>query len=379
MRRSTLPGLGALALLAACAQPPRPAPADVGAYWPTYLGNRERAPFARQQVSEQPPDIFWSAAVGPGLRGMPALTEEVIITASTDRNIRAVSRLDGSTFWRKRLDGPAVSPLVVGDVIYTATEDKGRLRALNVVDGDDVWKHDLPPVAAPISLGGDTLYAATEDGSLFAIGIGAKEPIWRARFRRKASAGPLILDRWVVYIAYDSLFLLQRSDGQRRAAASSSEILVGEAASAGAAIFLATEQGSLIAWSVPELEFLWQASGFGNFAAGPVLAGDAGYAVTRTGRLIRFEPESGEARIIAESDGTVIAAPTVVQNGVLIGTLQGRLHFFSRNGEPIWEVELDGSIETPILVGEGRIIVPMYSRRRGTLSSGSQGRLVELR
>lgn len=372
-------GAAALALLSGCTQAPRPAPADAGVYWPTYMGDISRAPFLHQQISSAPPNVLWSRSVGPALRGMPVVTDKVIVAASADRNVHTLSRLDGSTFWRKKLDGPPVSLLVIGDVIYAGTEGKGQLVTLDVIEGDNTWEYKLPSISKPISLVGDTLYAATDDGSLFAIKPGAKEPIWRAFFPRAASAGPLVLDGWVVYVAYDSIFLLDRTNAERHAAAHSAEIFVGEAASDGETLYLATELGSLVAWSVPDLEFLWQASGFGNFMAGPVLADSIGYAATRTGELVRFDTRRGSAEIIGKASGTVLAPPTVVRNGVLLGTVGGRLHFFSRNGEPIWDVQLEGSIELPIVIHEGRIVVSMYTRGKARLGSGSHGKVVELR
>ncbi|UCF69247.1 MAG: PQQ-binding-like beta-propeller repeat protein, partial [Acidobacteriota bacterium] len=217
-----------------------------------------------------------------------------------------------------------------------------------------------------------------EDGSVLAL-VSGEEELWRVYFRRVASAGPLVLDSLIVYVAYDSVFVLDRSDATLLSRAASSEIFVGEPASDGRALYLATERGSIYAWRLPDLEFLWQASGFGNFIAGPVVAGDDGYIVSRSGQLVRFDPKDGSAEIIARLNDAVVTLPTVVANGVLLGTLRGRLHFCRRNGEAVWDVELEGSIESPVVVHEGRIIVPMYSRRSGTLSSGSQGRLVELR
>lgn len=368
-----------LASLTSCTYQARPAPTDAGVYWPTYLGNAARAPFLRERVSEQLPSIVWSSQVGSGIQGMPVVTDETVIAASSDRYIHTLSRQDGSTFWRKRVDGLPVSPMVIGDVIYTATTTKSRLRSLRIADGDNVWNRRFPAVSVPLSLIGDTAYAATEDGYLFAV-TSMEQPLWSTRLSGPATAGPLVLDDWVVYLSLDSLVLLERASGRRRAAAHSPEVFAGEAASDGARIYLATERGSLLAWSIPDLELLWQTSGFESFISGPVLAGDDGYTVTRSGEVVRFDTEVGSAEIIAQTREASTAPPTVVQNGLLVGTLAGRLHFFSRNGEPIWDVQMEGSIEAPVFVHGGRITVPLYGRIRGPLGTRPfRGKVVELR
>jgi outer membrane protein assembly factor BamB len=276
------------------------------------------------------------------------------------------------------MDGPPVDPLVIGGVIYAASENKGKLVALDAVDGDEIWKRDSPSVATPISVIDDTMYVAAEDGSLLALAAGRDE-VWRVFFTRAASAGPLLLDSLIVYVAFDSVYVLDRRDARLLSKAASPEIFIGEPASDGSSLYLVTERGSIYCWRLPDLEFVWQASGFGNFVSGPVVTGGDGYVVSRSGRLIRFDPATGSAAIIAMVNDVVIAPPTVVENGVLLGTLGGRLHFVRRNGEPAWDVELDGSIESPVMVHEGRLIVPMYSKRSGMLSSGSEGKIVELR
>ena len=372
-------GLAALPWLASCTRQARPAPVDAGVYWPTYLGNAARTPFLSERISDELPSVVWSTQLGSGVQGMPVVTDEVIIAASSDRYIHTLSRQDGSTFWRKRVDGLPVPPLVIGEVIYTATTTKSGLRSLRITDGDYVWKRKFPAVSVPLSMAGDTAYAATDDRYLFAV-TSMEQPLWSTRLSAAASAGPLVLKDWVLYLSLDSLFLLERASGQREAAARSPEIIAGEAASDGERVYLATERGSLLAWRTPDLELLWQTSGFDCFLSGPVLAGDVGYAVTRRGEVVRFDADTGAAQVIAQTGEVTLASPTVVQNGLLVGTLAGHLHFFSWNGEPIWDVQMEGSIEAPVFVHGGRMTVALYGRVRGPLGSKpSRGRLVELR
>ena len=114
--------------------------------------------------------------------------------------------------------------------------------------------------------------------------------------------------------------------------------------------------------------------------AGPVLADSTGYALSRSGQLVRFEAANGSARVIAAVGETVISSPSVARNGVLFGTLQGTLYFFGRNGEPIWDVQLGGSIQAPAILYEGRIVVPMYGRVAGSFGSNpARGKVMELR
>jgi hypothetical protein len=68
-----------------------------------------------------------------------------------------------------------------------------------------------------------------------------------------------------------------------------------------------------------------------------------------------------------------------VQNGLLLGDLNGRLHFFGRSGSTIWTLDFDGSLELPVVVHDGRILVPFYSRRGAGFATTTHGRIAELR
>jgi outer membrane protein assembly factor BamB len=257
--------------------------------------------------------------------------------------------------------------------------------------GDDVWKQELTSVSTPLALAGDTVYAATESGAIFAFDscsraeeasgcrTPAGEPVWYTLLRGPPSTGPLVLADWLVIAALDSVYLLDRFSGMRRSAAQSPGIAIGEVASDGERIFLATEEGSLLAWRTPDLELLWQTSGFGNFLSGPVLDGPDGFAVTRTGQVVRFDAADGASQIIADCEGAVMAPPTLVRNGLLVGTLEGQLHFMTRNGQPLWQIELDGSVEAPMFVHASRILVAVYGKFGGPLGSPLRGKVVELR
>jgi outer membrane protein assembly factor BamB len=325
--------------------------------------------------------MVWSATVGSGIQGMPVVTDQVIVAASSDRFLQTMSRHDGSVFWRKKLDGPAVSPLLIGDEIYIATEAKGRLVRYNMEKGKRVWRQKLASVSAPIWYAGDTLFVATDDGFLHVYADSDdEEPLWYTRFPRPPSGGPVVLDQHVAYLGLDSLYVVNRASGIYEAVAAIPEIISGEVAADDSTLYLATEGGSIIAFSAPDLDLLWQTSGFDAFMAGPVLSDGFGFVATRYGELIRFSTADGSSEIIAHIEGTILAPPTVVENGVLVGELSGQLYFFTRDGTPVWNLGLDGAIEAPVIVHEGRILVPMYGRTKGPLGSNpTRGKIVELR
>lgn len=357
-----------------------PAPLDAGAYWPTYLGNAARTPFLGERISEAPPQVLWTITLGSVLAGAPIATENVIVAASRDRYIYTINREDGSEFWRKKLDGPPAPPVLAGRTIYTATEGRGTLRILDLESGDDIWKQEFPSVRQPLSLAGDTLFVATDFGTLFALDVRKQLEIWSLHFSQPPVGGPVIVDDFILYLTIDSIHALTRRLGIRRAVAHSDEILIGELASTDSMAYATTESGSIRAWSLPDLVPTWSASGFARFLSGPVIAGDRGYAISSVGQLISFDPRDGTARIIAKLPGSYRASPTIVQNGILVGSLDGHLYFYDRQGQQLWDVKLEGTIEEPIAVQNGRMLVALYGSVQGALGIDQfRGRLMELR
>lgn len=383
-RRFTAGRLTALALGltlgTACAPQPRPAPPGAANFWPAYLGNPARAPFVDQRVGTDTPHVVWSAGVGNGVRGMPVVTDEVVVAATTDQHLFVVSRQDGSEYWRERLDGPSVSPLVSGDRIYTLSEREGKLRVLRLEDGDKLAELDLPSVSVPATLMDEVLYLATEHGSLQALDPETERRIWETGFPDPPVAGPLVIDPWIVYAGRDSLRLVSRGSGRALRSTPLAERIAGELASDGERVYATTEAGSIRAWELTTLNDAWESQGFDPFRAGPVLDDGSGYAVSRTGQIIRFRLQDGAARILADIDPSVLASPVLVANGLLVGALDGTLHFLSRNGAPLWTVQLEGSIDNPVYVHAGRIIVPLFGPVDGPLGAEPlRGKLAELR
>jgi outer membrane protein assembly factor BamB len=356
-----------------------PAPVDGGAFWPTYFGEPSRAPFAGQVISTQPPQVLWMTSVGPGIRGMPAVTDQVVIAASADRHLYAISRADGARFWKRKLNGQPYGPLLRADEIYAATAERGFYYVIHMTEGKALRTLELPPIAATPTIAGDTVFFTTSNALLIAMASGSDEPLWTAAFRLPPAGGAIVLESSVVYVARDSLIVVNRMNGQRRTAAATGEHITGEAASDGEALYAVTETGSIIAWRIRDLAVLWHASGFERFISGPAVTDTIGYAATGTGKLVSFDLRTGAASVIASAAAPVIATPTVVQNGLLLGDLNGRLHFFGRSGSTIWTLDFDGSLELPVVVHDGRILVPFYSRRGAGFATTTHGRIAELR
>lgn len=350
------------------------------------MGDAARAGYRHVRVPRDPPAVVWETAAGSGLRGTPVVTDQTVLAASTDRNLRAFHREDGTEYWSRGVGSPAGPPLVVGNRIFVGTEggDEGEVRALNFRDGSTEWRRKVGPVAAPLAFAKDTLYGVTGRGAAFALRARDGHPVWRTRVSRRGLLwGPVLGEARVFVVSVgDTLYGLDRRTGRVAGQAAVPGGVAGAPALAGETLVVATARGAVAAYAVggPEPRLVWETGGFDPFVGGAAILDDRVLAVTQRGELVQFRLGDGRHRVLARLDDAASTAPTVVDGGVLVGTLTGRLYLLDLEGRLLWRKDLEGSITHPPAVAEGGIVVPMYGPVGGFLGSRPlRGKLVMLR
>lgn len=358
---------------------------DPAALWDQWLGNAARAGYRAAHVPSEPPQVVWEAAAGPGVRGTPVLTDRVVLAPGTDRELRAFNRSDGTEYWARGVGLPPGAPLVVNGRVFLATESLGvgELRALRLTDGGTEWREEVGPVSSPIVFANDTVFGVTDHGFAFAVRARDGRTAWKVGVPARGRPwGPIMVGARVLLVAAaDTLFSLDRRDGHRVGQAPLSGALAGLPALQGDTLVVATTDGSLLAYSVraasPDL--LWETAGFETFAGGPAIARGEAFAVTHRGEVVAVRLSDGRHRVLARLDEPVHAGPTLVENGLLVGTLYGRLVFLDYDGQRVWTKELEGSVTHPAAAADGAIFVPMYGPVGGFLGTRpNRGKVVML-
>ena len=337
-------------------------------------------------MTRQVPDIVWEATAGPGLRSTPILTDQTVLVSSTDRELRAFNLHDGTEYWSRGVGRPPGAPLIVGARIFVGTEatGEGEVRAVRFRDGHTEWRQDVGPIHSPIAFVNDTVYGVTDRGLVFALRARDGRIAWRKALPGRGGIwGPVVDgDRLYFASAADTLYVLDRDGGGRLGQASLPGRAVGLPALAGDTLVITTASGTFFAYSVraPIPARLWETAGFEPFADGPVLAAGEAFAVTRRGAVVAVRLRDGRHRVLTELNEPVGAAPTVVEGGLLVGTLGGRLYLFSLEGRLLWMKPLEGSITHAPAAADGAIFVPMYGPVGGFLGTRPlRGKVVMLR
>jgi outer membrane protein assembly factor BamB len=115
------------------------------------------------------PGYKWSANVASPVKGGMAAAGPTLLVPGSDGRLTALNALDGNQRWQIPLGGPVVPPIVAGDLVYTASEDR-RLVVLSVATGDKVLEIALPgKIRVAPALARNTLFLGTDEGRLYAI------------------------------------------------------------------------------------------------------------------------------------------------------------------------------------------------------------------
>lgn len=115
------------------------------------------------------PGYKWSANVASPVKGGMAAAGPTLLVPGSDGRLTALNALDGRQRWQVPLGGPVAPPIVAGDLVYTASEDR-RLVVLSVASGDKVLEIALPgKLRVAPALARSTLFIGTDEGRLYAI------------------------------------------------------------------------------------------------------------------------------------------------------------------------------------------------------------------
>lgn len=263
---------------------------------------------------------------GPGVGG------DIVVVVAADGYVIALSLADGSERWREYIGGESLAaPLVFGDHVIVQTVDN-RLLALSAFDGSERWSfvQSTPALTmrgstSPVQ-SGQIIVTGFDNGRLVAVDVSTGDVQWESMLSPPSG----------------------RSDLDRLADIDGAIAVVGQDVYAagyhGRVASLAAESGQIL-WSRELSTYAGVTADWSNVYStlenGEVVAlnRSTGMEIWRQGALLRREP----------------TVPVSFRTTVVVGDLEGYLHFFSNvDGEPVARVKAGGHaiIGTPIVVAD---------------------------
>ena len=327
----------------------------------------------------------WNAKLGGGsellrLALSPAGNEERVYAASRDGTVSAFDAASGKRLWRTELEVPLSAGPGFGANRVVVAGSSGHLVCLAADDGREIWRVNIAGESlAPPRVSNDSVVAYTIDGRLSVRSLFNGRERWTLEqalppLTLRGSAPPVVVGSTVI-AGFDNgrLVAAGLADGDTRwevmlsppTGRSDLERLSdvdGAIAAVGQDVYATSYQGRMAALAVESGQMLWTR----DISTHVGLAADLEniYVVSDTGEVIAMSRRNGTELwrhdLLLRRQPTT---PVVYRNTVVVGDLEGFVHFFSNaDGAPVSRVRVGkGMLSGPPAVIGNRLYVQSES------------------
>jgi outer membrane protein assembly factor BamB len=275
---------------------------------------------------------IWRTELDMLLSSGPGVGENLVVVGAADGYLIAFEAETGTELWRVNVTGESLArPVISDDTVIVMTIDN-RLRAVSAFDGTSRWtiEQTTPDLtmrgSAPPVLVGSTVVAGFDNGRLVAVDIASGDTEWEAMLSPPSG----------------------RSDLERLSDVDGLISVVGQD------IYASGYQGAIASVAAESGQMLWarEVSSYEGVSAD----WNNLYTVDEEGVVIamtrRTGDESWRQNLMIRREPTV---PISFQTTVVVGDLEGYLHFFSNfDGDPVARVRVGSkaiSVE-PVVLGD---------------------------
>jgi outer membrane protein assembly factor BamB len=274
-------------------------------------------------------DVTVATGVGGG--------DGLIIVGTKEGKILALDESNGSLMWKAKLSSEVLAPPKAGLGVVVASTADGKMSGLSVTDGHVLWNYEravpllsLRGSGAPV-LVGDMVIEGFANGKLVALSIIDGVVIWE-----KSVAVPR-----------------GRTELDRLVDIDSDPVIVNNT------VYVVAYHGRMAALSLDDGSVLWGRE-MSSHSGLDVAVGDAVYISDDVGNVWALQDGSGDAlwrqtRLLRRE----LTAPVVVGENVIVGDLEGYVHWLSReNGRFTARVKLtDSAIRSKPVVSDDLVFI----------------------
>lgn len=312
-----------------------------------YVADAEGTVFALNAATGK---VQWQRETGLPFSGGPDVDGRYMTLGSGNGDLVALSLQDGTPLWNARVDSEVLSvPRIAGSTVLVHTLHDS-VYAFDIASGDQRWKYDYPaPIltlrgsSSPV-IAGDTTIVGISGGKLINLEIETGLPLWETTVTPPHG----------------------RSELERIADLDADPVIVNDI------IYVATFNGDLAAVDPTTGSVLWRRELSAH--AGITAASGMLYVTDSEDVVWAASPEDGTGTWKQEGlKYRRLTAPAVLGNLVVVGDLDGYLHWLDRRDGRI--VASDRIAKGPItarpLVSGGKVYVYADDGTVAALSTGS--------
>jgi len=291
-----------------------------------------------QLALSQPLTIRWRYDSNLTLNLTPAFDQERIYLPLAGGTIVSLRAQDGQLNWRTEIGGDlSASPAADVGGVYVASETgpeggsseagvrraTGTLRLLGREGGVTQWMRTLAmPLRGSLSISGNKLLAGGSDGGFHAFDKSSGEILWTLPYGGRFNSHPVAVN---------------------------------------GTVYAGNDDGNLLAVEESSGKLLWRYRTKGS-VHGPVAIGnDTIYFGSGDGYLYAIRSVDGRL-LWRKRTGAGVEAVALVDNALLVASLDNFVYRFSLNGRRAWKRQLPGRIPAqPLTAEDGALFTPLSS------------------
>lgn len=327
------------------------------------------------------PNIAWSTDTGGSndeySNLVPWIQNDTVIAVDSQGEVSSYNVKTGNRQWEVTLDVPVATGVGGGNGLIIVGTKEGEVLALNESNGSLLWKARLSSeVLAPAKANLDVVVASTADGRMTGLSATDGKVLWNYQRAvpllslRGASAPVLTGDKVIAGYANGKLVALSILDGKvmweksvavprgrteldRLVDIDSDPVIVSNT------VYVVAYHGRIAALSVDDGSLLW-ARDMSSHSGLDVAVNDAVYVSDDEGNVWALQDGSGDAlwrqtRLLRRQ----LTAPVVVGDNVIVGDLEGYVHWISRqDGRFTARVKVsDSAVRSKPVVSDGLAFV----------------------
>ena len=293
---------------------------------------------ATQVALSQPLTIRWRFDSNLTLNLTPAFDDERIYLPLAGGTIVSLNARDGQLNWRSEVGGElSASPVADDRGVYAASEigpegnaseagarrANGTLRSLGREGGVTQWMRTLAmPLRGSLTIAGNKLLAGGGDGRFYAFDRSSGEILWTLGYGGRFNCHPVAVN---------------------------------------GRVYAGNDDGNLLAVEEATGKLLWRYRTKGAVRGPVAVRNDTVYFGSGDGYL--YAVSSADGRLLwRKRTGAGVEAVALVDNALLVASLDNFVYRFSLNGRRAWKRQLPGRISAqPLTAEDGALFTPLSS------------------
>jgi len=221
---------------------------------------------------------------------------------------------------------PAGGPKVIDGVVYTGCRE-GYLRAVDPTDGTVLWDHEIGGGARnTIAISDGVVYMVGSPFYLYAINLESRERLWEVEIPEGTSTRGIAVDDNRIYVGTENenyVLCYDKNDGQKVWKKEVGGNVFSSVTIEDGSLYMRVEDSIVsldasdgsVNWNIDDPGYRWNL----------VLANGVLYTPSDTG-LSALDMNSGETMWKYETEESVVATPTVIDDAVIVGDRGGNVY-----------------------------------------------------